>query len=246
MRAAMDRKLLDLQAVEHVVCDVPPERRLVWEQNYRIAEEKFRLLAHRLRQKNQQKPIKKVLITSAVPGEGKTATAANLAIVLARNAHRVLLIDGDMRGPDTHKLFDLPSTPGLSEVLAGEADLDQALRCIDPPGLYYLPAGHPSGNPLPLLEGASLKTALEAAEAALDWVIVDSPPLNPFADAHCIASMADGLVLVVRWEFTPREELEQALTSLKGLPLLGIVLNECDEPRQAYYYHYYYSQHRQT
>ncbi len=242
----MDRMLLDLRVVEHVVCHVPPDRRLVWGQNHRIAEEKFRLLAHRLRQKKQQKPIKKVLITSAVPGEGKTATAANLAIVLARNGRRVLLVDGDLRGPDTHKLFGLPSMPGLSEALAGEASLEQALRCIDPLGLYCLSAGHPCDNPLPLLEGASLNTMLAAAEAAFDWVIIDSPPLNPFADAHCIASLADGVLLVVRWDFTPREELDQALTALKGMPLLGMVLNGCDLQQQAYYYHYYYSQHKRS
>jgi protein-tyrosine kinase len=239
MRTATNDRQLDLQAIEHVLCHRPPDPRLVWGHDHRIAAEKYRLLAHRIRIKKQQKPIFKVLITSAIPGEGKTVTAANLAIVLARNGRRVLLVDGDLREPDIHKVLGVPSQPGLGEVLAGEASLEQALRCIDPLGLYCLPAGQPRANPVSLLEGTALKNVLAATEGAFEWVIIDSPPLNPFADAHCIVSMADGVLLVVKWNLTPREELDHALTALKGMPLLGLVLNGCDEPRQAYYYSQY-------
>ena len=196
-------------------------------------------MAHRIRMKKRQKPIKKILITSSIPGEGKTATAANLAIVLARSGRRVLLVDGDLRKPEIHNVLGVPSLPGLGEVLAGEASLEQALRCIDPLGLYCLPAGDPRSNPIPLLEGTALRNTLVAAEGAFEWVIIDSPPLNLLADAHCIASMADGVLLVVRWNFTPREELDHALTALKATPLLGLVLNGYDAPRDAYYYSKY-------
>jgi capsular exopolysaccharide synthesis family protein len=239
MRTATNGRHLDLRAIEHVLCHLPPDPRLIWGKDHRIAAEKYRLLAHRIRTKKQQKPIKKVLITSAIPGEGKTATAANLAIVLARNGRRVLLVDGDLREPDVHKVLGVPSQPGLGEVLAGEASLEEALRCIDPVGLYCLPAGEPRANPVPLLEGTELRNTLAAAEGAFEWVIIDSPPLNPFADAHCIATMADGVLLVVRWNVTPREELDHALTALKGTPLLGLVLNGYDAPRQGYYYSQY-------
>ena len=239
MRTATNGRQLDLQAIEHALYHLPADARLVWGHDHRIAAEKYRFLAHRIRMKKQQKPITKVLITSAIPGEGKTVTAANLAIVLARNGRRVLLVDGDLREPDIHNVLGIPSQPGLGEVLAGEASLEQALRCIDPLGLYCLPAGHPHANPVPLLEGTALRNTLVAAEGAFEWVIMDSPPLNLLADAHCIASMADGVLLVVRWNVTPREELDHALTALKGLPLLGLVLNGYDEPRQGYYYSQY-------
>jgi len=239
MRTATNGRQLDLQAIEHVLCHLPPDARLVWGQDHRIAAEKYRLLAHKIRMKKRQKPITKVLITSAIPGEGKTSTAANLAIVLARNGRRVLVVDGDLREPDIHTVLGVPSQPGLSEVLTGEASVEQALRCIDPFGLYCMPAGHPRSNPVPLLESTAMRSTLAVAEGAFEWVIIDSPPLNPFADAHCIASMADGVLLVVRWGVTPREELDHALTALKGTPLLGLVLNGYDEPRQAYYYSRY-------
>ena len=239
MRTATNGRQLDLQAVEHVLCHLPPGPRLVWGKDHRIAAEKYGLLAHRIRMKKRQKPITKVLITSAIPGEGKTSTAANLAIVLARNGRRVLLVDGDLREPDIHTVLGVPLQPGLGEVLTGEASLEQALRCIDPLGLYCLPAGHPHANPVPLLESTAMRSTLAVAEGAFEWVIVDSPPLNPFADAHCIASMADGVLLVVRWGVTPREELDHALAALKGMPLLGLVLNGYDAPRQGYYYSQY-------
>ena len=246
MRTATNGGRLDLPATQHVLCERPPDPRLVWEKDHRMAAEKYRLLAHRVRVKKAQKPILRILITSAVPGEGKTATAANLAIVLARNRQRVLLVDGDLRKPDMHDVMGLPAEPGLGEVLAGEASLDQALRCIDPVGLYCMPAGRSRDNPVSLLEGNALRDTLAATEEAFEWVIIDSPPLNQFADAHCIASVADGVVLVIRWNLTPREELERALTELKTMPLLGLVLNGCDESRQAYYYNYYYSTHRRS
>ena len=241
MGTVTDGRQLDLQAIEHVLCHDPPDPRLIWGQDHRIAEEKYRLLAHRIGMKKRRGPNTKVLITSAIPGEGKTATAANLAIVLARNGRRVLLVDGDLREPGIPRVLGVPSRPGFSEVLEGKASLEQALRCIDPIGLYCLPAGQPHDNPVPLLEEAALKNTLAATEGVFEWVIIDSPPLNPFADAHCIASIADGVLLVVRWNVTPREELDHALSALKGMPLLGLVLNGHDEPRQAYYYSQYYS-----
>ena len=138
MRTATASGQLDLQAVEHVICHRPPDLRLVWGEDQRIAVEKYLLLAHRLRMKKQQKPILKILITSAIPGEGKTVTAANLAIVLARTGRRVLLLEGDLREPNLHNVLGIPSQPGLGEVLAGEASLQQTLRCIDTLGLYCL------------------------------------------------------------------------------------------------------------
>jgi capsular exopolysaccharide synthesis family protein len=241
MTAVMNPVQLDLQRIEHVQCHLPPDPRLVWGRDNRVAEEKYRLLAHRIRIKGKQKPVKKVLVTSSIPGEGKTTTATNLAIVLARNGRRVLLIDGDFRVPDVHHSLGIPAEPGLSEVIEGKADLEQAIRCLDPLGLYCLPAGRPRSNPLTLLENPALITCLTAAETAFDWVVIDTPPLNPFADAHSLASVSDGVLMVIRWNLTPREELDRALKALKGTPLLGLVVNSYDEPRHEKYYYKYYN-----
>jgi receptor protein-tyrosine kinase len=92
---------------------------------------------------------------------------------------------------------------------------------------------------MPLLEKPTLSKTLAAAQAGFEWVIIDAPPINPFADAHCLASVADGVLLVARWNFTPREELDRALNALKGTTLFGLAVNAYDEPRQSYYYSHY-------
>ncbi len=241
MSTVMNPPQLDPQGVTRVVCDMPPDPRLIWGRNHPVAEEKYRVLVHRIRVKGKQKPIRRILITSSIPGEGKSTTAANLAIVLARNGRKVLLVDTDLRVPDIHVSLGLMPQPGLAEVLEGQTTLDQAIVRIDPLGLYVLPAGRPRSNPLPLLENPSLASVFSVAESAFDYVIIDSPPLNPFADAQTIAQLADGVLLLVRWHLTPREELDSALKTLKGTPLLGLVLNGYDEPRHDQYYYKYYS-----
>lgn len=232
--------MLDLQNVERLTWSVNGDGRLLRSEDYGVVTEKYRLLAHRLQRARAAKPIQTVLVTSAIPGEGKTTIAVNLAGVLARNGCRTLLLDADMRSPDLPQALGLPgSLPGLSEVLAGEVSFEQALRCVKPLGLYLLAAGSPVGNPVPLLEGAVFANVLASARQVFEWVIIDSPPLVPVADANCVASVVDGILLVVRWGLTPRDELDQALGALAGLPLIGLVLNTYDEPRQKSYYSYY-------
>src|SRR5262245_12089694 len=132
---------LDLGRIKHVLCHLAPNPRLVWGRDHKVAEEKYRLLVHRIRTKSTQKQVRRVLVTSAIPGEGKSTTAANRALVLTRNGRRVLLVDADFRVPDIHQFFGLSSEPGLAEVVDGQAELEDAIRCLDPLGLYCLPAG---------------------------------------------------------------------------------------------------------
>jgi Mrp family chromosome partitioning ATPase len=136
-------------------------------------------------------------------------------------------------------MFGLPSVPGLDAVLCAEIGLQSALRRIEPLRLYFLPAGDRVKNPVALLEGDAFSSLLRCVSEAFDWVIVDSPPLNPFADSQCIASRTDAILLVVRWGFTPRRELDYALATLDGLPLLGMVINKFVGPNEAYHHSYY-------
>ena len=203
--------------------------------------EKFRLLARHLHRARLEKPLRTVLVTSAVPWEGKSMVAANLAAALAAGSARTLLIDADLRVAGAQKSI-VPDAPyGLGAALAGGLAPEHVLRRVDPPGFYFLPSGEPAGNPVPLLESFGFGDMLEWSRRTFDWVVIDSTPLNPLADAHCIAPLADAILLVVRWGFTPRKELDHALESLRGLPLLGMVVNQFDD-RQDSHYHSYYRQ----
>lgn len=202
--------------------------------------EKFRVLRHKLQQLRQQRPLKKILITSAIPQEGKTLISINLATTLALSSTRVLLIDGDLRSQSVHHVLGLEPLPGLAEVLAGEAEFLKALHCTDPLGVYYLPAGHTSRNPVELFQAKQMTELIAQAARLFEWIVLDSPPLNPFADAHCLATVADGVLLVQRMGLTPRPALQQAMESLAGVRVLGALLNGCNESQPEEYYSYYY------
>jgi protein-tyrosine kinase len=239
MQATRAETRLDLQAIEPIATPARPGGPLVWSHEHSSAAERFRLLAHRLNRARAKKPIQVVLITSAIPAEGKSTIALNLAGVLTRNGARTLLIDADMRRPDAHKILGFGSMPGLSNVLNGEIELETAMRRLDPLGLYFVPAGDRVSNPVPLLEGTALAAVLQRTRPVFEWIVIDSPPINPLADAQCIGSIADTIMLVVRWGFTPKEELDHALLTLEGLPFLGMVINRFDGPQDSYYYSYY-------
>lgn len=231
---------LDLRAIERITWSGSGNPTLIRGAGHSIVTEQYGLLAHRIRRARLARPLQTLLVTSAVPREGKTTAAVNLASILARNGSSVLLLDADLRAPSLAKTMGLPSNlPGLGDVLSQEARIERCLRCVIPVGLYFLPAGRPSGNPLPQLQSGAFENLLARARQAFEWVVIDSPPLTPVADAHCLASLAEGILMVVRWGLTPRRELDRALDTLTGLPLLGLVLNAYDEPYQKEYYSYY-------
>jgi len=239
MQPSINENRLDLQLIEPIIGHPRPVSALVWGQVHAVAAEKFSLLAHRLRRARAKKPIQTVLVTSAIKSEGKSTVALNLASILARHGSRTLLIDADLRVPDIHSMLGFDSLAGLGEVLSGLISLDRALRRVDPVGLYFLAAGAHVGNPIPLLEGLVFQRMLKQVRESFEWIILDSPPVNPLADAQCIAHLSDAILLVVRWGTTPRSALEQAVAVLDESHLLGIVLNTFDDPQDPYYYSYY-------
>ena len=202
------------------------------------AQERFRVLCHRIQQIRQQRQLRHLLVTSAIPKEGKTMVAVNLASLLARSFPRVLLVDADMRNPGISPALGIPSLPGLAEFLEGEIDLSVAVRQVDPAGFYYVPSGRAERNPAELLQKPALQEFVDSVVSAFDWIIFDSPPLNLFADAQRLSQVCDAALLVFREGVTPREAPEQCMIALEGRFIAGIVLNASNDPGECYYTDY--------
>jgi capsular exopolysaccharide synthesis family protein len=229
----------EFEVVEHIQCHPRPEDHLVaMNGGSGSAQERFRVLCHRIQQIRQQRQLRHLLVTSAIPKEGKTMVAINLASLLARSFPRVLLVDADMRNPGISRALGIPSLPGLAEFLEGKIDLSAAVRQADPVGFYYVSSGRAVTNPAELLQKPALQEFVESVVGAFDWIIFDSPPLNLFADAQRLSQVCDAALLVFREGVTPREAPEQCMTALEGRFIAGIVLNASNDPGECYYTDY--------
>jgi capsular exopolysaccharide synthesis family protein len=183
-----------------------------------------------------------VVVTSTGPGEGKTLIATNLAVALAQAGQRVLLMDADMRKPRVHEVFREPQTPGLSNVLVGNAKASETVRPGPVGNLWLLLAGVAPPNPAELLASHRFKEFLATLEEHFDWVIIDSPPVMAVTDASVIAHVAQGVIYVVRCEHTNKHTAATALEQLESAKakFLGGILNRVDVQRNSYYYSNYY------
>lgn len=204
-----------------------------------LAAEKFRFLGVRLRQMQQTRSLKKILITSTIPEEGKSLVSANLAGVLARRKQKVLLIEGDMRRPTLAQQFGLGKLAGLAEWLQSGQQTPSNIYRLGGPGLWFMPAGDPPSNTLELMQSGRLSYLMTQLSSLFDWIVVDSPPLLPLADTTVWARMSDGLLLVTREGKTEKKQLQRGLDAVKNLPLLGVVLNGCSHSDQKNYYQRY-------
>ena len=226
--------------VEHVRCQLTSTSRiLTQDHDSRDALERFHLIDHRLRTIRQSKRLSTLLLTSSVPQEGKTMVSINLCSALAAGSRPVLLIDADMRRPGAGPVLGLDPRPGLIECLQGEGSLLKQILYLEDLNVYYLPAGISRGNIGELLQSDSMRTLLAEASAHFEWVLVDSPPLVPFADAHTLAALTDATLLVTRCGITTNESIKRSLASLEGVFIAGVVLNDCDDSRRGSYYSYY-------
>lgn len=204
--------------------------------------EHFRTLRSRLYQIAGTRPLKKVLVTSSIPEEGKTFVATNLAQSIVRqDQRRVLLIDADLRISRLHQVLGAPATPGLTEYLRGEADEIAVIQRGLKGNLFFIPGGSPVSNPSELLLGERMKHLLELVTPVFDWLILDSPPALPVHDASMLADLCDGVLFVVRAGSTHFEVAEKASSEFQDKNLLGVVLNrvEKDESHGGYYYYNY-------
>jgi protein-tyrosine kinase len=191
--------------------------------------EQYRRLAAALHQAQSSTGCKVVLLTSAVAGEGKTLTAANLALTLSESyERRVLLIDADFRRPSLHDLFQVPNVSGLNECLT--ADADRKLTIVDlSPRLSLVPAGRPNQDPMGGLTSGRMQRIVAEAAARFDWVLLDTPPVGLITDANLLATMTDVAVLVVQANRTPCALIQRSIESVGRERIIGVVLNQMDE-----------------
>ncbi len=183
-------------------------------------------------------PVKSIQITSAVPGEGKTTTAANLAVVFAHSGGRTVLIDCDLRRPRLHRFFGLSNEVGLTDVVLGKARLEEVVMPVEVnEHLWVIPAGSSTLNPSELLASSAFRRVLEAVEAASDFVIVDSPPILPVTDGLVVANRVAATILVATATQTTTRNTRRTLELLRqvGAPLAGAILNRVSEQEQYGY-----------
>jgi capsular exopolysaccharide synthesis family protein len=203
------------------------------------AAEAFRLLGVRLRHLRRDRNLKKVLITSTIPQEGKSMVSANLACALASSTRkRTLLLEGDVRRPSLSKVFSLKPHPGICEYLEGGRSLMSSIYRLEPGGIWLFPAGHAPANPLELLESAKLPVLVEELAALFDWIIIDSPPVLPLADTSVWTRLADGILLVTRQGTTQKRHLQRGVEALETKKVIGAVLNSSKNTSDNEYYSY--------
>ena len=224
-------------------------------QTFSIGIEAFRNLRTSLIWSDGGEALKTLVVTSAAPGEGKTLTAANLAVTLAYDGLRVLLVDCDIRRPRVHGLFHLPRAPGLMELLTassapGSAAAPAPSGTRQSSGLSVLPCGALPSNAANLLSGTRMRVLLQELREQYDIIVLDTPPVLATADAGIVASLTDGVLLVVRAGTTDKNAAQRACQQLAnvGARVIGTVLNDPGgqvAKEGDYYYPYDYAAEEQ-
>jgi capsular exopolysaccharide synthesis family protein len=213
------------------------------------AAEAYRSLRTNLNYLTPPKAPRVIVVTSALPGDGKTTTAVNLAVTLAHQGQRVILIDAETRRGTVHDVFNIPPAPGFFDLMYGQASPGECIRRVAMEGggtIDVLPLGSaPSVNPADLLVAQRLQPLFERLRQQYDYVLLDTPPLNLFTDSALIGAQADALLLVARADRTEREELRFAVAQLRNVQvnLAGAILNDVEFRRSSRYrsgYGYYY------
>lgn len=206
-----------------------------------VGSEEFRTLRSKLYQIRAKQQLRTVLVSSALPGEGKSFVAANLAQVIVRQAGRkALLVDADLRWSRLHDYLGAPATPGLTEYLRGVASEADVMQRGPLENLYFIAGGTQAQQPAELIGNGRLKALLQKMAPLFDWIVVDSPPIVPVSDASVMADMCDGLLMVVHADVTPLEMAQKARQEFQNKPLLGVVLNQVEAKRSYGSYYYYY------
>ena len=206
--------------------------------------EAFRVLRTNLQFLDLDHQPRCLVISSAVPGEGKTMTSTNLAIALAQTGRRTLLIDGDLRRPRVAGQLGLDAAIGLTTVLVGNTDVKDAIQVHEPSGLHFLASGAKPPNPTEILQSRVTHDLIRELCDSYDMVIIDGPPLLPVADASVLSTIADGVILVVQHGKTSRDAVADAIKRLEqvGGRLFGIAVNMIPKRATRGYYYYYYEE----
>jgi capsular exopolysaccharide synthesis family protein len=206
-----------------------------------VAVEQYRRLAATLHDLQAAQGTKVLMVTSAVPREGKTLTVCNLALTLSESYdRRVLLIDADLRRPSVHEVFGIPNTTGLSDGLRSDSSELSLVQLSK--RLTVLAAGRPDSNPMAKLTSERMRALLEESAREFDWVLLDAPPVGIMPDANLVARLTQGVIFVVGAGSTPHRLVERAVTDIGRESIVGVVLNRIDPatvPETGYYEEYY-------
>lgn len=201
--------------------------------------EAFRTIKTNIKYSSADKHKKVLLVTSTEAGEGKSTISSNLALSLSQDNKKVIIIDGDLRKPSVHKQFRISGSVGLTELLIGEQSLEKIKNKINP-YLDAITSGHIPPNPAELLASEEMEKLINKLREDYDYVIIDTNPIGLVADAQILSSKVDGVILVVRYEKTKKENLLSCKKMIDqvGGNTIGVVLNGIDEKRGKYYYYY--------
>lgn len=231
----------EFRAIHRLRPAIRPQSRLVaYTEEYSFGAEEFRLLSSRLKRLREQRPIKTLLVTSCAPGDGKTVSATNLAITLARStSQKVLLLEGDLHHPGLCAMLGQYRRKGLAEYLQSRDPVKNFIYFVEGLDIWFLPGGIAKEPPLNLLQSDRLPELLNLCTSWFDWIVIDSPPLLPLADTSQLARVADGILLVVREGKTPKSLLKKAVETLDKPPLIGVVFNDTEGEQHQYYGKYY-------
>ncbi len=211
----------------------------------RAGAEKFRTLRSRLYQIAATRPLKRILLTSSLPEEGKTFVAMNLAQSIIRQTDKkVMLIDTDLRASRLHVALGAPGRPGLTDYLRGDLDETGIIQVGQAGNLCFIPGGTEISNPSELIHSDKMKGLLERLTPLFDWILLDSPPAIAVHDASVLADMCDGVLFVVRAGATDFEMAQKAALEFQEKNLLGVVLNRVDKSETYGEYYYGYSKER--
>lgn len=206
------------------------------------ATEAYRVIRTSIQFAQAGKELKTLAVTSCIPNDGKSMTAANLAVVLTQAGKSVLLIDCDMRNPTVHKNFNLSNKVGLSSCISMGTALSDAVQKTSIEGLYALTGGVIPPNPSELLGSEQMKNVLQRAKEQYDYVLIDTPPVMPVTDALIVSRFVDGMILVIASAEVKVEMARDVKNQLvnAGANILGVVLNKVRSEHHGYGYYYYY------
>jgi capsular exopolysaccharide synthesis family protein len=202
--------------------------------------EQYRTIRTNIQYSSVDQEVKTLLVTSSGPGEGKSTTVANLAVVFAQQGKKVLLVDADLRKPTVHYTFNQTNTFGLTSVLTKQVSLENAIADTEEKNLFVLTSGPVPPNPAELLSSHAMEQLLQDAQEAFDLILFDTPPILVVTDAQILANKCEGTLLVVSSEVTEKEQAVKAKELLEAAQskLLGVVLNNKKIQDTNYYYYY--------
>ncbi|MDN3019172.1 CpsD/CapB family tyrosine-protein kinase [Paenibacillus sp. BSR1-1] len=202
--------------------------------------EQYRTIRTSIQYSSVDEEIRSIMVTSSGPAEGKSTTAANLAVTFAQLGKRVLLVDADLRKPTVHHTFGVNNLKGFTTVLTKQATLESAVLDTDEKDLYILTSGPVPPNPAELLSSKSMEQFMEEIKEQFEYIIFDTPPLLAVADPQILANQCDGSILVVYSEKTEIDQAKKGKELLQNAQskLLGVVLNHKELKNNDYYYYY--------